>query len=112
MLIHCEYATKMWSFDLSNFKASWVVLRDFSQLWTQWSPPYKHCVVRRLWNLVMPHIIWRIWKDRNDIIFRNSKQNYKLSIGKISNAIKENIARFKPPKNKSYPVNEEHILSQ
>ncbi|KAH9305379.1 hypothetical protein KI387_009783 [Taxus chinensis] len=111
LFIHCEYATRLWSFSLSKFEALWVMSKDLNQLWTQWNPPFKHCVVKRIWKLVIPHLIWRIWKDRNDIIFRNRKQNYKLSIGKISNGIKENIAGSKPPKKKRYLENEEYILS-
>ncbi|KAH9297935.1 hypothetical protein KI387_029617, partial [Taxus chinensis] len=37
--------------------------------------------------------------------------NFKLTTGKISQGIKEDMARFKPPKNNCYPENEKHILS-
>ncbi|KAH9308772.1 hypothetical protein KI387_036683, partial [Taxus chinensis] len=61
--------------------------------------------------MVLPHTMWRVWKVRNDVIFRNTRKICTKVVKEIIIVVKYNIERFKPPKNKLYPEEEEHILA-
>lgn len=68
----------------------WIFPPSVWELWLQWHAPSSPSL-RLLWLLMLPHIIWGLWKERNKIIFRDASLSPLSLFLKIVSSIRENF---------------------
>ena len=64
LLIHCRFASALWSEVLIMFGVQWVLLETIVSLlfaWRNWLGTYSS----KVWNLVLARLMGLVWKERN-----------------------------------------------
>ena len=64
LLIHCRFASTLWSEVLIMFGVQWVMPDTIVSLlfaWRNWLGTYSS----KVWNLVPTCLMWLVWKERN-----------------------------------------------
>ncbi|XP_016164367.1 uncharacterized protein LOC107606873 [Arachis ipaensis] len=71
LLVACEFSWQVWCRWISEFGQEWTApgtLKDHFESWR--SMPIRQ-EVRKFWLVGFFSVIWNIWLQRNDVIFRN-----------------------------------------
>lgn len=56
-----------------------------------WWAPWSLEKTSRAWSMVVPHVIWALWKERNTQIFKEHNQMVEEIIKTCLNLLVENI---------------------
>lgn len=75
---------------LGIFKMHMVLLGQVAFLPNQWSFNFKNSLVKEMWKLDLPHALWGIWIERNNMIFRNKESTLEKVIEKVKQDLKYN----------------------
>ena len=70
LLIHCRFASALWSEILIMFGVQWVMPDTIVSLlfaWRNWLGTYSS----KVWNLVPTCLMWLVWKKRNARTFED-----------------------------------------
>ena len=70
LLIHCKFASALWSEVLIMFGVQWVMPDTIASLlfaWRNWLGTYSS----KVWNLVPACLMWLVWKERNTRTFED-----------------------------------------
>ena len=70
LMIHCDFASKMWSAILKIFEMEWVMPRSVDDLFLHWRWGCKYGRGKILWKFVLYATFWKIWLERNNRVFR------------------------------------------
>ena len=91
LFLECPFALKIWSMVWEKFGICWVLKENLSQFVENWDSPFYHPKLTLLWRIVLPHICWHIWKERNNIIFRNEEKPIGVVMGIMEKLINTSI---------------------
>ena len=64
LLLHCKFASALWSEVLIMFGVQWVMSDTIVSLlfaWRNWLGTYSS----KVWNMVPTCLMWLVWKERN-----------------------------------------------
>lgn len=75
LLIHCSFAYHLWSWWLEVWGLQWAFPADLRSAFIQWSPPHKGIFFKKVWLASFSIILWTIWKERNERIFKQSSSS-------------------------------------
>ena len=76
LLISCPFSREVWreaiSLNLSNFSVTDLIVDLFTN-WAESSPFLlsKKALLKAAWMLILKFIIWKLWLERNNRLFRN-----------------------------------------
>ena len=71
LLLHCEWAWRLWSDMFRLFGVQWVMPQTVFDLFSCWlGGEGRHSAV---WRLVPHAIIWTLWRERNSRVFENTE---------------------------------------
>eukprot|EP01018_Ginkgo_biloba_P006149 Gb_11812 [translate_table: standard] len=73
-----------------SFGLSWVMLDSLLGVLRQWSSPFSLKAASFLWVLSFYHYIWQIWKERNNIIFKDKKKDVLSTCISMKSSVAEN----------------------
>lgn len=73
LFIHYQYSTQVWQNVLQKLNIHWVFYSNIHQFVLNWRCPSKHPLIKKLWQLIPPHICWCLWKESNNKIFREKE---------------------------------------
>ncbi|KAH9291439.1 hypothetical protein KI387_043370, partial [Taxus chinensis] len=79
---------------------------------TQWESPFRFPYLAWAWKITLPHLLWGLWKIRNDSVFRDQKPLIVVAKRKILAAIKENLKLFKGKTKNPCPKWEQEVLDK
>lgn len=68
---------------LQSWDLSWVFPSSMLDLFTQWRAPSTNQVIKRLWSYTLLHLVWGIWKERNNRISRDLASSVEIVFHKI-----------------------------
>jgi hypothetical protein len=72
LLLHCEVACALWSTFFSCFGLSWVMPRVANLFACWWTSSSTQSAA--VWKMVHSCLLWCLWKERNDRIFKDRKR--------------------------------------
>eukprot|EP01018_Ginkgo_biloba_P026440 Gb_23433 [translate_table: standard] len=75
LFLECPFSKAVLSWVLSSFTLSWVLPDNLSGALRQWSSPFSSKATSSLWILSFHHCLWKIWKERNNRIFKENKKD-------------------------------------
>lgn len=92
LLNSCPYAQLQWDEARNLFGKSNRDPNDIKQTIFHWGNDQFSCsIVRRIWSLAIGFVIWFLWKERNQRIFRDKNNPPGKIWEKIQRAIRETI---------------------
>lgn len=68
LLIHCEWAYRLWSYAFRSFGVSWVLPKRVADVLAGWSNWLGKCS-SGIWNLVPSCVMWIACRERYNHIF-------------------------------------------
>ena len=77
LLIHCRFASAMWTEVLNLFGVQWVMPDTIVSLlfaWRNWLGTYSS----QVWNLVPAYLMWLVWKERNARTFEDVESSIDM----------------------------------
>ena len=72
LFIHCEIEVSVWARFISRCGAAWCFPEKIGEAIESWMGGHFAGCGRTLWRMASFAIIWSIWRERNDRIFRGS----------------------------------------
>lgn len=76
---------------MDYWKISWVQPEKLVDCFGSWKCPMKNLEAITLWKFSFPHLCWDLWKERNNIIFRDKDSPSWVVGQKNIKAIKKNF---------------------
>lgn len=70
----------IWNYFTSTLKVSWCKPKTIGLALEYWEGLKMNKNRRAIWNLVPKGIVWNVWEDRNNEIFKEEKLNNTLDI--------------------------------
>ena len=77
LFLHFMFGSKVWGRILQKLEVNWVFNVEMGQL-VNWQGPFTHPLVINLWKIIPPHVFWGIWKDQNNMVFKNEEREVKV----------------------------------
>lgn len=84
LFLHCEVAVTVWCNFIGRCGLAWCCLKNIVEAADSW---HGGCFVscgRILWRMIPFAILWSVWKERNDRIFRDYSSTTTEVISKVS----------------------------
>ena len=75
LLIHCVYASELWSLILSIFGVQWVMPASVRDLFACWNQERGRGRRQQAWRVVPLCLIWCIWRERNLRAFEDTENS-------------------------------------
>ena len=66
LLIHCQFAYRVWMVVINMFEMKWVMPRTVADLFIQWRLRSKFSRARVLWKSILYATLWKLWLERNN----------------------------------------------
>ena len=73
LLIHCPFASDLWSFVFSLFGISWSMLNQVVELLACWHRVVGRHRMASVWGVILKFFMWNIWREQNNKIFEGEK---------------------------------------
>lgn len=94
LFVCSETASRIWRYfaDIFKLPGPMTTVDQVAQVWLNnisLSSPFGICR-----NIIFGHILWEIWKQRNEIVFGNGKRNSGLIIARVSATVQHIIGAF------------------
>lgn len=87
LALHYSFSTSIWESFLKSFSLAWVFPSNIRDLFSSWQIHWTNSFLRCMWQLSLPNILWGLWKERNNRIFRDVSLNKDIIFQKIQRAI-------------------------
>lgn len=91
IFIQCDYAREVWNVTTQEKEILWCRPDNLIDFFKHWKSLYKIVGWQDYYDWLLPHFYWGIWKERNNIIFRDREEPTKILGRKILKNIKENL---------------------
>eukprot|EP00268_Persea_americana_P068029 TRINITY_DN9427_c0_g3_i1.p1 TRINITY_DN9427_c0_g3~~TRINITY_DN9427_c0_g3_i1.p1 ORF type:complete len:256 (+),score=22.30 TRINITY_DN9427_c0_g3_i1:1157-1924(+) len=72
LFLHCEVAASIWVHFLQRCGVSWTCPEKITEAAESWLGDYFVGCVHSLWRMLLSAILWSIWKERNNRIFKGT----------------------------------------
>ena len=75
LLLHCDYASELWSFIFCIVGLQWVMpckVSDLLACWRRRAGSSKDVI----WNAIPSCLMWLIWRERNRRAFEDSERHF------------------------------------
>lgn len=89
LFIKCPFAQEILGRMLQLWDLCWVFPSTMTDLFIQWRAPSNNQVIKRLWSYSLLHLVWGIWKERNNRIFKDTTLSVEIVFHKIKRAVNE-----------------------
>ena len=73
LLLHCEFSWKIWGWWFHIWNQAWVSPKTLKDLFISWSPENSNPFFKKIWWAMFYIIVWSVWKERNERVFRSSQ---------------------------------------
>eukprot|EP00268_Persea_americana_P009584 TRINITY_DN13833_c0_g1_i1.p1 TRINITY_DN13833_c0_g1~~TRINITY_DN13833_c0_g1_i1.p1 ORF type:complete len:152 (+),score=17.53 TRINITY_DN13833_c0_g1_i1:3-458(+) len=77
LLIHCQFAYRVWMAVINMFEMQWVMPRSVADLFIQWRLRCKFFRAWILWQSIFYAPLWKLWLEMNNRVFLNQSKDVK-----------------------------------
>lgn len=88
LLIRCDFASQIWARILEWTNYHWVEPPDLAQLIDQWALGSQTAKAKEIEIILLMHVVWSIWKERNAQTFLDRSQTANVTLQKEIKAFK------------------------
>ena len=85
---------------------------NLGQFVENWSCPFYHPRLVFLWKIVPLYVFWHIWKQTNNILFREESKPEEVVFGIMEKLLKENLGLAKCKIPKEEPNRHEGLVAE
>lgn len=87
LLLHCKVSWKIWSLIMQWWNIEWVCPQNLYTLMCWWDSFKYKSVEKGCWDICFYVVLWLIWLERNQVIFRNKVYHEVEMIENIKNTV-------------------------
>lgn len=75
IFLHCSFTYEVQAYFISRMGINWVIPREVSKLFHSWGTYEVNDRSKQFGEVILHAIIWGVWKERNNRIFKNMSKN-------------------------------------
>lgn len=89
LLLQCKVAQSCWLSVKRMFYWHGPLQQSLIEFFESWPRQNRKSTLSSMWNISPSLVIWEIWKERNQRIFQDKKEDERMLVSRINQAIEE-----------------------